>query len=160
METKYKLDGMRLLNLWILPILFLIFVFAAFHFKYGSIFRLQLTSVIALIFFIIITTGVFIFLFLNHLPLAKQTELTIIGSAIVKEIQIVQGTVAYTIPFGEIEEVIEYSTAGLPWSAIVKWKIIAKGNQIIISSLCISRRNFERYFFNRITSKPDLFPAL
>jgi hypothetical protein len=60
----------------------------------------------------------------------------------------------------DIREVFEYSTRRLPWSSIAKWVIKNNDREFEVSSLTISKLDFERYFWNKTKDKVSLFPRL
>ncbi len=100
--------------------------------------------------------GIFGLLFFNHLPIAKQTELVLSR----KIFRINQGGKQYSYDMNEIDEVIEYSTGRLPWSSIIKWKLKVDNIEFVVSSLTISKINFDRHFWNITKEKLSLFPML
>ena len=131
------------------------------YLKIGNTFQLQFIDIVVGVLIFVYSVGLFIYLFFNHLPLAKQTELAISRQgAFVNQIKITQGGNIFSTNYNDIKEVIEYSSVKLPWSSIVKWVIITKDNQIMISSLTISQNNFERNFWDKINQKPHLLPKI
>lgn len=89
--------------------------------------------------------GIFVFLFFNHLPHARRTEVVMTRSTF----QIIQNGEEYSCGRDEITEVIERSTYRIPWSHVIKWTIKTKDREFVISSLIISRLTFESYFWNK-----------
>jgi hypothetical protein len=131
------------------------------YFKVGKSSHLKLMDFIFWAFLFVFTVGLFLYLFFNHLPFARYTELAITQQgSVVNQITITHGSVRYTTDYVDIKEVIEYSTAKLPWSSIIKWEIITKDYQIFISSLTISQYNFERIFWDKIKQKTHLLPKV
>ena len=106
--------------------------------------------------YFIFFAGVYVFLFFDHLSLARETEL-IIGK---HTFQIIQGSQSYSCNMDAVNEVIEFSAGRLPWGPIVKWKVKTRDKEFVISSLTISRSNFERHFWNKTTEINSLFPRL
>lgn len=159
--TNYKFDTARLINLWIFPVFIFLVIIVLLYSNITKPSQLQFVDIVVGAIMFIYAVGFFIYLFLNHLPLAKQTELAITRQGtVVKQIKIIQGHNIFTTNYNDIKEVIEYSTVKLPWSSIVKWVIITKDNQIMISSLTISQNNFERNFWDKIKQKPHLLPKI
>jgi fumarate reductase subunit C len=159
--TKYRFNTLRLITLWFLPLFFTALIMVLLYLKVGKSSGLKFLDFIIWALLFVFTVGLFLYLFLNHLPFARHTELAITRQgSIVNEIKITLGDIIYTTDYADIKEVIEYSTAKLPWSSIIKWEIITKDNQIIISSLTISKYNFERIFWNKIKEKTHLFPKI
>ena len=134
-ESRYKFDAVRLISLWLLPLLLMFFIVVFLLSSFDSFRDLSWADILWWSFFFMFSVGVFTFLFFNHLPLAMQTEL-IIGT---KTFNIIQRDKSHSCDLSEIEEVIEYSSGRLPWSSIVKWVIIVDNKEFIISSLTISR---------------------
>ena len=155
-RNRYKFDNARLINLWLLPVLFTILIIVILYSKFDSLRDISVIDSLVWAFFFMFSVGIFIFLYFNHLPLARQTEL-IVSS---KTFEIIQGSESYSCSLGDITQVTEYSTARLPWSSIAKWKVKANDREFVISSLTISKLNFERYFFNKTNQKTSLFPKL
>lgn len=116
----------------------------------------MLTEAIAWTLFFIFAVGLFVFLFFNHLPIARQTELSVKG----KTFQIIQNKHCYSANFDDIKEIVEYSSKKLPWGFIMKWKIKVANNEIVVSSLTISQFNFKRHFHNKIKHKVSLLPTI
>ena len=106
--------------------------------------------------FFIFAVGIFIILFFNHLALARQTELKIST----RSFEIIQGNQSYSCDLTDIKEIIEYSTGRLPWSSIAKWVMKAGDREFVISSLTISKSNFDRHFWNKKNEKVSLFPKI
>ena len=160
-ETKYKFDTIRRLNLWLLPTLFLLLIAAAIYSKFNTSSQFKLIDIIGWTSFFVFVVGIFMYLFFNHLPIARKAQLVITGVGTNdKGIEITQGDTFYATHSSDIKEIVEYSTSKLPWSSIIKWKIITDDNQITISSLTISKYNFERYFWNKIKVKTSLLPTI
>lgn len=124
--------------------------------KFDSFKDLSGEDILVWTLFFIFSVGIFVFLFFNHLSLARQTELVITT----KTLKIIQRGQAYSCDMKDIKEVIEYSTGRLPWSSIIKWIIKAGDREFVISSLTISKLNFERHFWNKTKDKTSLFPTL
>ncbi len=159
---RYELDKARIFNLWLMPATFSTDILVAFFSRYKSVPQITVVEVVVWTGLMICVLGVFVFLFFNHLPIAKQTKLLVIGVGIVdKEIQITQGGTLFKMRFSEIKDVIEYSTSTrLPWSPIIKWEIISTSHQVTLSSLTISSGNFERHFWNKIRWEKDSLPTM
>jgi hypothetical protein len=132
-----------------------LFLFLFFS-KYENISEAKPVDIIGLTLLILFSVGTFVFLFFNHLPLARQTELIIEG----KQLTIIREGKIESIHFSEITRIKEYSTAKLPWSSIKKWSISTNGKEYIISSLTISQLNFERHFHDKTETKVSFFPTL
>ena len=151
----YQIDFQQILKTSAIPILsFLIF---------GSLFCYDIKTensssiqILAFVIFLIFTTGIYIFLLFNHLRIARQTVLKIVN----RQININQFEKSATINFEDIKEIIEFSTAKLPWSRLIIWEINTTNNHHYrISSLTISKSEFERFFWNKIETKTKLFPS-
>ena len=155
-ENRYKYDTARFINLWLLPVLLTVLIFVVLYSKFNSLRDLSVSDILFWIFFLLFSVGIFIFLYFNHLPLARQTEL-IISS---KTFEIIQRSQSYSCDLGDIKEVIEYSTGRLPWSSIAKWIIKTNDREFVISSLTISKLNFERHFWNKTKDKTSLLPRI
>lgn len=155
-KNRYKFDFSRLVNLWLLPVLFIVITLVFIFSKYNSFEDLSAKDILGLTFFFLFSAGAFIILFFNHLPIAKKTELIITNNTL----EITQGDDKYSCNLAEIEEVVEYSTGRLPWSSIAKWIIKVNDREFVISSLTISKLNFERHFWNHTKDKTSLFPTL
>lgn len=139
-----------------MPTLFTLLILILIYSKVDSIRELTVADIIAWTLFFTFAVGLFVFLFFNHLSLARQTELCVVG----KTFQIIQGGKSYSASFDDIQEIIEYSSKKLPWGFIMKWKIKSKYNEIIVSSLTISQLNFERHFHNKIKHKVSFLPTI
>lgn len=155
-EKRYKFNTTRLISLWLLPTFFTFLILFLFYSKVDGIKNLTLTGIIAWTLFFIFAVGLFVFLFFNHLPVARQTQLIIVD----KTLQIIQGDRSYSANFSDIEEIVEYSSKKLPWGFVMKWKIKIADKEIVVSSLTISQFNFERHFHNKIKHKVSLLPTL
>lgn len=155
-ESRYKFDNIRIIKLWLLPVLFTVLIFVFLSLKFDSINDFSGMDILVWTLFSIFSMGIFIYLFLNHLSLARQTELVIST----RTFKIIQGKQSYSYDLHEITEVIQYSTAHLPWSSIIKWTLKTNDREFVISSLTISKLNFERYFWNKTEDKTSLFPRL
>ncbi len=155
-EYKYIFNANRLITLWILPTLFTFLTLFLIYSKYESIREFTLKDFIAWTFFFIFFVGLFIYLFINHLPYARQTQLIIIN----KTFKIIQSDNSYTANFSDIEEIVNYSANKLPWGYIMKWRLKTADKEVIISSLTISQFNFERHFYNRIKHETSLLPTI
>jgi hypothetical protein len=131
-------------------------MFVLIYSKIGSGQEFSAKDIFGWVFFFIFSAGIFIFLFVNHLPLARQTELILSN----KTLKIVQQGQSYSCNLSDIKEVFEYSTGRLPWSSIAKWIIKTDDREFVVSSLTISKLNFERYFWNKTKDKTSLFPML
>lgn len=145
----------RLLSLWILPLIVLAFaswLFIDFTSSLRNSFRY-----VWLFLFFFPSFCFFAFLFFNHLKHANQTRLTIF---IDKEMIIEQYGRRQQLSFSEIQEITERSISKFLWSGVFYWKIKTVDQVFIISSLTISRANFERYFYNRTDQQTDFFPVL
>ena len=102
-----------------MPISFLFLIVYFIYLKFDSVGAFMLIDIIVWTLYLIFTVGIFAFLFFNHLPLARKSELVIIG----KTFQIIQGDNSYLVNFSDIENIVEYSANRLPWGYIMKWKI-------------------------------------
>ena len=155
-EERYIFNTSRLITLWLLPIFFTFLILFFNYSKFDSYKEFSLTDIIAWTIFFLFTVGLFIFLFLNHLPIARQTQLIIIN----KTFKIIQSDNYYIANFNDIEEIVNYSANRLPWGYIMKWKIRTTDAEFTISSLTISQLNFERHFYNKIKYKTSLLPTI
>jgi hypothetical protein len=117
--------------------------------RFRNIQEVKLKDIFGFSLLFLVTVGTFIFLFVNHLPFARQTELIIKG----KQLNIIGKGKADSIPFSEITSIKEYATSKTPWSSIKKWKIEAGGKEYVISSLTISPLNFDRQFLIKLKQK-------
>ena len=155
-EKKFKINALRIISLFIIPaLIILIFLFILFigprKESPGKLINILIVSLLGL--FIL---GVFIFLFVNHLNFAKTTELTFIN----KELYIYQNDIKEKVNFSDIEKITEYSTSKLPWSTIMFWRLKTNKKEYLISSLTISKFNFDGYFHNKIEQIPTFFPTI
>lgn len=155
-EKKYIFNATRLITLWLLPTFFTFLILFLIYSKVDSIKNLTWTDIIAWTFFFIFAVGLFVFLFFNHLPFARQTQLIILD----KTFKIIQGNRCISAKFSDIEEIVEYSSRKLPWGFIMKWKIKIADKEIVISSLTISQHDFEQYFWSKIKHKVSLMPTI
>ncbi len=154
--NHYKFNTARLINIWLLPVLSMSFMFVVLNLKSDTLQNLSGVDILAFSLFFIFLVGVFIFLFINHLSIALRTELILSR----KTFEIIKNKKSYKCDLSEITEVIEYSTARLPWSSIIKWKLKVADKEIVISSLTISKLNFERYFHDKTEEKISVFPRV
>ena len=145
-----------MINLWLLPVLLTILMIIFIISKVDSLGDLTWVEILGWVCFFIFSAGMFLFLFFNHLPIAKQTELIITN----KNFEIIQQGQTYSGELNDITEVVEYSTGRLPWSSIAKWIVKTGDREIVISSLTISKSNFKRYFWNKTIDKTSLLPTL
>jgi hypothetical protein len=154
-EKTYRLNFLRILATSLIPIFGLVFsCFLVFYkFKKADVNLLDLTS---LVLFLTYTTGIYLFIFFNHLPTARQTRLEVTN----KEIFIIQNGKKIKIIPDQIEEISECSTMRLPWSSLKLWRIKTVEEKFNVTSLIISPREFERYFWNKIRSKTKVFPLI
>ncbi len=155
-EERYIFNASRVITLWLLPTFFTFLTLFLIYSKFDSIREFTLKDFIAWTFFFIFSVGIFIYLFLNHLPYARQTQLIIIN----KTFKIIQSDNSYSANFSDIEEIVNYSANRLPWGYIMKWKIRTADTEVIISSLTISQFNFERHFYNKIKDKTCFLPTI
>jgi hypothetical protein len=153
---RYRITPYRLLVLWSLPIFFLTFILLVFFSKFDTIYEARRIDIIAFTLLILFSVGTFVFLFFNHLPLARQTELVIQG----KLLTIIRGGKVERINYSEITSIKEYSAKRLPWGFIMKWSLKTNEKEYIISSLTISQLNFERHVNDKTETKVLLFPKV
>jgi len=151
-ENKYKLDILRLFSLWFTPI---ITIAIFLYFTSESISTLKSIQILPIAMLFSICIVPFLFLFINHLLKEKNTELKIGND----EITISRDGKKETVIFSDILNINQYSTYRMPWSSIIKWEIITAKKKYTVSSLSISKLNFERYFLNKIKYKTDFFPT-
>jgi hypothetical protein len=124
--------------------------------KFENISEAKPVDIIGFSLLILFSVGTFIFLFFNHLPLARQTELIIKG----KQLTIVREGKEERIHFSEITGIKMYTAKKLPWGFIMKWCLTANGKEYVISSLTISQLNFERHFHDKTETKVSVFPTV
>ncbi len=139
-----------------MPLFFLALFLFLFFSKYENISKAKPVVIIGFTLLILFSVGIFAFLFFNHLPLARQTELIIDG----KRLTIVREGKEESIHFSEITGIKEYTAKKLPWGFIMKWCLTAKGKEYVISSLTISQLNFERHFHDKTETKVSVFPTV
>ena len=132
-----------------------LFLFLFFS-KFENISEARPVDIIGFVFLIMFRVGTFVFLFFNHLPLARQTELIIKD----KQLIIVRDGKEERIDFSQITSIKEYTAKKLPWGFIMKWCLTANGEEYVISSLTISQLNFERHFHDKTETKVSLFPTV
>ena len=156
MEKRYRLNASRTVNLWFLPVFFLILTLFMFFMKNGSVSQAPTIDIIGFTLFLIFVVGIFMFLFFNHLPLANRTEIIVKG----KQFLIIQNGKEDSTNFDDITKIEEYTANRLPWGRIVKWCLTANDKTYTISSLTIAQLNFERYFYNKTVSRTTLFPTI
>lgn len=154
--NRYRFDTARCINLWLVPGLLCVLMFGFLFSRIDSWGDVSARDMLGWVLFFTFSTGIFIFLFFNHLPLARQTELIISDETF----KIVQGEQSYSCDLSDIKEVFEYSTGRLPWSSIAKWIIKTGDREFKVSSLTISKLNLERHFWNKTKDKTSLFPML
>lgn len=155
-ENTYRLNTLRIINLWFFPTLMFILCLFAFFSKFNSLHDARVIDIVGLTFLLVFSVGIFVFLFFNHLPIARHTKLIVKS----KQITIIQGEKEAVIDFDSITKIEEYTANRLPWGRIVKWCISSNGKIYTISSLTISQLNFERHFHNKTDSKTNLFPMV
>jgi hypothetical protein len=155
-EKVYGSGIVRIISLWLLPVFSASLVFYILFSKYNGITQIPPAEILAWAFFLIYASGVFVFLFFNHLRSERETKLIITG----KTYQLIQGELIYSWRYEQIVEIIEYSTGFLPWSLLMKWKIRTGDNVFFISSLTISSSAFENHFRNKIRRRQVLFPKM
>ena len=124
--------------------------------SYKSKNNINSTNLIPLFIFYSVCFLPFIILFINHLLKVKGSELLISKDKITFN----KNGTEESLNFNEIIEVVQYSTSRYPWSSIIKWEIITATNKYLVSSLSISKLNFERFFYNKIKEKTDYFPTI
>lgn len=154
--TEYKFTSNRLIALWFFPAFFLVLIGVLIYSKVSVGKELPVFNMVALSIFFIAAVGPFIFLFFNHLTLAKKTVMTIAD----KNIHITQGDVDFSVSMDEIKTVTEYSSKNTPWSFIMKWKIQTATREVTVSSLTISKYNFHNHFGNKIVHEPTVLPKI
>jgi hypothetical protein len=154
--TKYKFGKERVLSIWLLPVIITLITIFSFYTKIESQRNISVTDLLAWIIFSLFAVGIFIILFFNHLRLARHTELEITQ----KSFAIIQYSKSYSFELSEITEIIEYSTGRLPWSSIAKWSLKVGEREFIISSLTISKPNFDRHFYNKKKQIDSFFPTV
>jgi hypothetical protein len=155
-NKRYKFSIIRFFELWILPISLTFFIAFIIYDRFDNINGLALIESIAWVLFIIYAVGIFVYLFLNHLPFARKTQLIILD----KTFQVKEKENLYSSKICDITEIIEYSTSKTPWGSIMKWKIKTIDKEIIISSLTISQTSFHRHFWNKITERTTVLPTI
>lgn len=156
-KNTYKFDVERVVSLWLLPFLFGILVLILFIFKvldYDD--PITLVDVLVYLCLLIFSTGIFIFLFFNHLSYAKNVELITSDS----EIEIIRNEKSVIIQVKNIEAIYEYYARRLPWSGIRKWIFVTTDDEVVVSSLTISWLDFHRLFSKKIVDKDFLFPTI
>ena len=155
-SKTYCATSSRLFGLWVWPLL----IQSVFFFTYASSLEKIIITAIAnwviLSLWLTMTIGVFSLLFLNHIRYAKGARITINGKQIILE----QLSQSLPVSFSEIQSVTEYSVGKMPWSGVFFWKIKTSEKEFVISSLTISRNNFERYFYNKTVHVTSFFPVL
>ncbi len=155
-QEKYIFNASRVITLWLLPIFYTFLILFFIYSKFESIREFTSTDFITWTLFFIFFVGLFIYLFLNHLPYARQTQLIITN----KTLKIIQSDNSYSTSFSDIDEIVNYSANRLPWGYIMKWKIRTADTEVIISSLTISQFNFERHFYNKIKHETSILPTI
>jgi hypothetical protein len=155
-ENRYHFNLFRFLSLWSLPIFFLAMFTFLFFSKYEKLNEAKPVHLLALSLFMLFCLGPFAFLFFNHLTLARHTTIVIKDKMLCIQIYGEEEL----IDFLEIKNITEHSTAKLPWSSIRKWTISANEKEYVISSLTISKLNFERHFYDKIETKVSLLPMV
>jgi predicted PurR-regulated permease PerM len=161
-EKKYKLDTIRLINLWLLPAFFSTFITILFILKYERLSQIKTLDILVWALLFLFSVGMYILLFLNHFPFAKQTQLIFTEN----RIEITQGENNYKIDLKNINSVTEYSSnnkytsSKLPWASLIKWKLKTENDEYIISSLTISETDFKKIFSNKIKFKFSFFPRI
>ena len=139
-----------------MPTFFTILIWFFIYLKLDYTGNLKPIEIVTWTLFFLFAVGLFIFLFFNHLPLARQTQLIVVD----KTFQIIQGDSSYIGNLSEILEIIEYSSKKLPWGLVMKWNIKTAESEIVISSLTISQHSFQRHFKNKIKQKVSLMPTI
>jgi hypothetical protein len=132
-----------------------LFLFLFFS-KLENISEAKPVDIIGFSLLIVFSVGTFVFLFFNHLPLARQTELMIED----KQLTIIREGKEERIHFSEITGIKMYTAKKLPWGFIMKWCLTANGKDYVISSLTISQLNFERHFHDKTKAQVSLFPTV
>ena len=155
-QNRYSLNFFRLLGVWSLPLLSLVLILFLFFARFKTVNESKPVDVLVFVFFLIFFVGIFVFLFFNHLALARKTELVIEG----QQLTIVNDGKAEIISSSDILSIKEYTANRLPWGSVIKWNIAVKEKEYIISSLTISRLNFERHFHIKIETKTSLVPII
>lgn len=155
--NRYKFNISRCVSIALVPFLFTILICIVIYQDASHNRPPSLKDILIWSGFFLCGVGFFVFLFVNHLPIALKTDIAITGT-INKIVEIKQGTQHYYVDFSDIEKIIEYSTSRFPWSSIVLWKLSFQSKEITISSLTVSRLNFERHFHNKIIQKTKFFP--
>ncbi len=155
-NKRYKFSIIRFFELWILPILLTFFITFIIYSRFDNVNELTFIESIAWVLFFIYTVGIFIYLFLNHYPFAKKTQLIILD----KTFQVKEKENLYSSKICDITEIVEYSTSKTPWGFIMKWKIKTIDKEIIISSLTISQTSFHRHFWNKIIERTTVLPTI
>jgi len=154
--TQYKFTSSRLIALWFYPAFFLVLIAVVIYSKMSGGKALPIFNMVALAIFFVAAVGPFVFLFFNHLALAKKTVITIAD----KNIQVTQADTNFSASFDEIKTITEYSSKSTPWSFIIKWEIQTVTQQVTISSLTISKYNFQNYFSNKIVQEATVLPKI
>jgi hypothetical protein len=134
----------------------LVLILFLFFARFKTVNESKPVDVLVFVFFLIFFVGIFVFLFFNHLALARKTELVIEG----QQLTIVNDGKAEIISSSDILSIKEYTANRLPWGSVIKWNIAVKEKEYIISSLTISRLNFERHFHIKIETKTSLVPII
>lgn len=61
----------------------------------------------------------------------------------------------------DIEKVIEYRAPNkAPWGNIKYWQMKIEGNDFWVSSIVISKLNFDRFFWNKIKEEKFVWPRM
>jgi len=161
-SKSFKFNFHRIVSLWSLPVFFIGFIGLVFIADNKSLHNLESKELFAWTLFFVFSVGIFGLLFFNHLPLALRTELFFDRDVL----ELRQNDQSFKISLQKVVEVQEFSTnlkAGwskLPWSSVVLWKIITPTGNYFVSSLTISKDDFNKYVPKDFHYRMRLFPIM
>jgi hypothetical protein len=138
------------------PFLFSIILLVGILLKINGTTGFKLVDYFVWLFLFLFFAGVYVFLFINHFSLARNTEVFITY----RDFEIVQNGKKIQGSFNDIQHIMEYNARRLPWMSIIKWEITVGSQKIILSSLTISKSSFDRYFYNKIDEQFAFFPRI
>jgi hypothetical protein len=97
-----------------------------------------------------------LFLYRNHLPLARNTVLEIGG----KKMKISQFGREWQMGIEKVIKVYEYKTRGDNMTDFYYWRVVTEEKDFIISSLTIPAMDFSHYFGSKMERRYLLFPLI
>ena len=155
-ERKYQYNTTRAVLLWAFPTAIILLSTLFIYLEATHSLKLGTWNILVPTLLLLSIAGIFLLLFINHLPIAGTTKIILSG----KIFTIIQGDTTISGNVDEVQSVEACYCRRSPWSSIRKWVIQVHEKQITVSSLTISASVFEMYFQQYIIHQQCIFPTI